>query len=218
MPSTCCMLVDTDVVVTGDVVVATISVCLVGGITGICQTTLLLVIVSTWPPGGRVVVHAEAYVLEVLMHEQDFLHLRKEQPGLAESQEDCLPFSVFSRKARSESVLFIGTQFGNLYTAVDTPARGRVGVCVVFVCLVFACKYVLGHSRVSQPLNLRLCLLRHLGFLTSPYASPTCRRRRLNSYRLLRRCTPDPPPIPWAHPLYLPASPRPPLYTSTMTT
>jgi hypothetical protein len=24
-------------------------------------------------------------------------------------------------------VLFIGTQFSNLYTAVDTPARGRVG-------------------------------------------------------------------------------------------
>ena len=63
-----------------------------------------------------------------------------------------------------ESVLFIGTQFSNLYTAVDTPARGRVGVCVVFVC-----KYVLGHSRVSQPLNLRLCLLRHLGFLTWPH-------------------------------------------------
>jgi hypothetical protein len=116
-----------------------------------------------------------------------------------------------------ECVLFIGTQFSNLYTAVDTPARVRVGVCVVFVCLVFACKYVLGHSRVSQPLNLRLCLLRHLGFLTSPYASPTCNRRRLNSYRLLRHFTPDPPPIPWAYPLYLPASPRPPLYTSTMT-
>jgi hypothetical protein len=26
-----------------------------------------------------------------------------------------------------ESVLFIGTQFSNLYTAVDTPAKGRVG-------------------------------------------------------------------------------------------
>jgi hypothetical protein len=24
-------------------------------------------------------------------------------------------------------VLFIGTQFSNLYTAVDTPAKGRVG-------------------------------------------------------------------------------------------
>ena len=46
-----------------------------------------------------------------------------------------------------ESVLFIGTQFSNLYTAVDTPARGRVVVCLVFVCLVlvclvFVCKYV----------------------------------------------------------------------------
>ena len=29
-----------------------------------------------------------------------------------------------------ESVLFIGTQFSNLYTAVDTPARGRVGQVV----------------------------------------------------------------------------------------
>ena len=47
-------------------------------------------------------------------------------------------------------MLFIGTQFSNLCTAVDTPAKGRVGVCVVFV---FACKYVLGHSRVSQPPN-----------------------------------------------------------------
>ena len=47
-------------------------------------------------------------------------------------------------------MLFIGTQFSNLYTAVDTPAKGRVGVCVVFV---FACKYVLGHYRVSQPPN-----------------------------------------------------------------
>ena len=47
-----------------------------------------------------------------------------------------------------ESVLFIGTQFSNLYTSVDTPARGRVVVCLVFVCLVFVCKYVLGHSQV----------------------------------------------------------------------
>ena len=115
------------------------------------------------------------------------------------------------RERESESV-FIGTQFSNLYTAVDTPARGRVVVCLVFVCLVFVRKYVLGHSRVSQPLNLRLCLLRHLGFLTSPYASPTCRRRPLNSYRLLRRSTPGPPPSPWAHLLHLHASPRPPLY------
>ena len=112
-----------------------------------------------------------------------------------------------------ERVLFIGTQFSNLYTAVDTPARGRVGVCVVFVC-----KYVLGRSRVSQPLNLRLCLLRHFGFLTSPHASPPCRGRRLNSYRLLRRSTPGPPPNLRAHLLHFPTSPRPPLYTPTITT
>ena len=119
---------------------------------------------------------------------------------------------------RRESVLFIGTQFSNLYTAVDTPARGRVVVCLVFVYLVCVCKYVLGHSRVSQPLNLRLCLLRHLGFLTSPYASPTCRGLRLNSDRRFRRFPPDPPPILWAHLLHIPASPRPPLHAFTMTT
>jgi len=32
---------------------------------------------------------------------------------------------------KRERVLFIGTQFSNLYTAVDTPARGRVGALVV---------------------------------------------------------------------------------------
>jgi hypothetical protein len=47
-------------------------------------------------------------------------------------------------------VLFIGTPFSNLYTAVDTSVMGRVVVCLVFVCLVFVCKYVLGHSRVSS--------------------------------------------------------------------
>ena len=51
-----------------------------------------------------------------------------------------------------------------LFSNFVPPARGRVVVCFVFVC-----KYVLGHSRVSQPLNLRLCLLRHLGFLTWPH-------------------------------------------------
>jgi hypothetical protein len=56
----------------------------------------------------------------------------------------------FECGACGERVLFIGTQFSNLYTAVDTPALGRVVVCLVFVYLVFVCKYVLGHSRVSE--------------------------------------------------------------------
>ena len=59
-------------------------------------------------------------------------------------------------------------EFSNLYTAVDTPARGRVVVCLVFVCLVFVCKYVLehswvsqlGHSRVSQHIQLEGTVLR----------------------------------------------------------
>jgi hypothetical protein len=40
-------------------------------------------------------------------------------------------YACFNRTGASdrtrESVFFIGTQFSNLYTAVDTPARGRVG-------------------------------------------------------------------------------------------
>ena len=41
-----------------------------------------------------------------------------------------------------ESVLFIGTRFSNLYTAVDTPAKGRVGVGPDFCTdlgVVYAC-------------------------------------------------------------------------------
>jgi hypothetical protein len=37
------------------------------------------------------VVYAEAIVLEVLVREQNFLRLRKEQPGLAEAQDNYLP-------------------------------------------------------------------------------------------------------------------------------
>jgi hypothetical protein len=51
--------------------------------------------------------------------------------------------------------LFIGTSFSNLYTLVHAPAIGRVVVCLVFV---IACKYALGHSEVSQPLNLLLIM------------------------------------------------------------
>ncbi len=36
--------------------------------------------------------------------------------------------SVYApQQNRRESVLFIGTQFSNLYTTVNTPAKGRVG-------------------------------------------------------------------------------------------
>ena len=38
---------------------------------------------------------------------------------------------------------------------------------------VFVCKYELGRFRATQPPNLRLCLLRHFGILTSPHAIPT---------------------------------------------
>ena len=52
--------------------------------------------------------------------------------------------------------------------------------CVHDVC-VFVCEYVLGRSRVSQPLNLRLCLLQHFGFLTSPRAIKIRSRCHLSS-------------------------------------
>jgi hypothetical protein len=42
--------------------------------------------------------------------------------------------------------LFIGTQFSNLYTAVDTPAMGRVVVCL---CLFGP--GTISHSRVCPP-------------------------------------------------------------------
>jgi hypothetical protein len=82
---------------------------------------------------------------------------------------------------------------------------------------VFVCKYVLGRSRATQPPNLRLCLLRHFGFLTSPHSIPTRSRCHPNSFRLLRRSTSVPHPIPRAHFLHLPTSPRLSLCTSTMT-
>ena len=59
------------------------------------------------------------------------------------------------KAAERERVLFIGTPFSNLYTLVYAPAIGRVVVCLVFV---IACKYALGHSEVSQPLNLLLIM------------------------------------------------------------
>jgi hypothetical protein len=46
------MVVDAKVVVADAVVVAASTVCLGGGITGICQTVPLLIIVSVWPPGA----------------------------------------------------------------------------------------------------------------------------------------------------------------------
>ena len=54
------------------------------------------------------------------------------RPRLVVSRSTCPPLSP-SPHANRESVMFIGTQFSNLYTAVDTPAMGRVVVCLVFV-------------------------------------------------------------------------------------
>ena len=60
------------------------------------------------------------------------------------------------RVSARESVSFIGTQFSNLYTAVDTPARGRVW-CVCGVCAwclrVSMCSDVLGSLSLRTRLS-----------------------------------------------------------------
>ena len=41
---------------------------------------------------------------------------------------ECCLLSFHTQRSQRERVLFIGTQCSNLYTSVDTPAKGRVGV------------------------------------------------------------------------------------------
>ena len=53
-------------------------------------------------------------------HECDDEQSMQEATGMPTQRSRC--------SKKRASVLFIGTQFSNLYTAVDTPARGRV-VC-----------------------------------------------------------------------------------------
>jgi hypothetical protein len=128
--------------------------------------------------------------------------------------ERCLSMLVLVYFAR-ESVLFIGTQFSNLYTVVDTPAKGRVGVCVVFV---FACKYVLGHSQVSQPPNSGYASSGTLAFSLRHVPPRPATDDALTHAGSSAALLPAPPPIQWAHPFHLPASPRPPLCTPTIST
>jgi hypothetical protein len=48
--------------------------------------------------------------------------------GLPSELHQCAPeYFLVVDSGERVCVLFIGTQFSNLYTAVDTPARGRVG-------------------------------------------------------------------------------------------
>ena len=70
-----------------------------------------------------------------------------------------------------------------LDSVTSTPQwirRAKPRGCVHDMC-VFVCECVLGRSRVSQPLNLRLCLLQHFGFLTSPRAIKIRSRCHLSS-------------------------------------
>ena len=60
-------------------------------------------------------------------------------------------FEGLGSQTDRERVLFIGTPFSNLCSLVHPLAIGRAVVCLVFV---IACKYALGHSEVSQHLNL----------------------------------------------------------------
>ena len=96
-----------------------------------------------------------------------------------------------------ESVLFIGTQFSNLYTAVDTPARGRVGV-VCGVCVW--CLRVSMFSDVLGSLSLRTPVMP----LPAPWLShfAVCPPDLPQTTPQLVQAPPPPcarpPPIPWA--------------------
>jgi hypothetical protein len=121
-------------------------------------------------------------------------------------------FLIPTLRTLRESVVFIGTWFSNLYTAVDTPAEAA-WLCVWCLC-------------VNMCPDVLVPLLRTSGYVfssTSVFSlrlvpSPTRSRCNPNSFRLLRRSTSAPHPTPWAHLLHLPTSPRPSLCTSTMTT
>ena len=62
-------------------------------------------------------------------HDSQFAQYRPAEKCSASHEETLplLPSQPYSVQVKRESLLFIGTYFSNLYTAVDTPARGRVG-------------------------------------------------------------------------------------------
>ncbi len=79
---------------------------------------------------------------------------QEEEEGLVVNEMDSGLCGFWRRRCLIiDSVDLCGTRFSNLYTAVDTPANPRG--CVHDVC-VFVCEFVLGRSRGSQPLDIRL--------------------------------------------------------------
>jgi hypothetical protein len=67
---------------------------------------------------------------------------------------------------------------------------------VVHKVCMFECECVLGSPRASQPLNIRFCLFKHFGFLTSPHAIGTRSRCHPIFSRPLRSST----SVPHRHP------------------
>jgi hypothetical protein len=86
-----------------------------------------------------------------------------------------------------EEVLFIGTQFSNLCTAVDTSAAAACNAWCV--CVFFS----LFFGGLASCGGLCPCLFRHLSFLTSPLAIQTYSRSHLSPYSLLHASTSAPP-------------------------
>ena len=98
------------------------------------------------------------------------------------------------RALKRECVLFIGSRFSNLYTSVDTPARGCV---VLSKALITPTSHPLSNlCAMCLPCCCRCCRCRcFLSFLCGIHQSLS-----------RKRCCTDDPPVSWQHPL-LPAAP-----------
>jgi hypothetical protein len=103
-------------------------------------------------------LNRKSYLLSELEKRQCETYYATWMSIVVNDEEAELSTPMLSALRGTERVLFIGTQFSNLYTSVYPPTRGRVVVCSVFV---IACKYEFGNSQVSQPLNLQLIMPPH---------------------------------------------------------
>ena len=91
-----------------------------------------------------VVVYVEASFLEVLVREQDFLCLWKEQPGIAEAKDDCSPLVGLQPKGQVSELCNLGIAEQTLQLRTpgvfahdvlgsvgDRDLRLCVGVCIL---------------------------------------------------------------------------------------
>ena len=80
-----------------------------------------------------VVVYVEASFLEVLVREQDFLCLWKEQPGLAEAKDDCSPLVGLQPKGQVRKKTMARNSLRTRPPCVDMLAADGDGRRISFV-------------------------------------------------------------------------------------